>query len=207
MEPDTLSRREKEIERHRREILQAAEKVFAERGYVSATMEEVARKAEFGVGTLYKFFENKADLYTAILSHKLHLMEERVYTELEKGENPTEKIKNCFRVRLSLFWDYPDFFRLLCNETAATVCDPRAGFNPEITRRYELFLEKLEKIFEEGVRGGEFKEMQASTLTLAFEGILRAYLVRVARSESLPERNRKEERDIMQLFLEGACRV
>jgi AcrR family transcriptional regulator len=47
------SRRERERLARRREILEAARKVFAARGYEGSTLDEVAREAEFAKGTLY----------------------------------------------------------------------------------------------------------------------------------------------------------
>jgi TetR/AcrR family fatty acid metabolism transcriptional regulator len=58
-----LSRKEREYQTHRKEILSAAEGVFAEKGFFSSTMSEIAERAEFGTGTLYKYFKSKDDLY------------------------------------------------------------------------------------------------------------------------------------------------
>ncbi len=49
------TRRERERERHRREILEAALKVFARAGYHRATMQAIAREAEFAVGRSIAF--------------------------------------------------------------------------------------------------------------------------------------------------------
>ncbi|TXT67534.1 MAG: putative TetR family transcriptional regulator [Promethearchaeota archaeon] len=62
----TMTRKERERERHRIEILTAAEKLFLEQGYDDTTMKEIARKAEFSKGTLYNYFDSKKDLYLAI---------------------------------------------------------------------------------------------------------------------------------------------
>jgi AcrR family transcriptional regulator len=57
--PDTsLSRRERERRRRRQAMLDAAQSVFAEKGYARATLDEIAERAEFGKGTLYNYFEN-----------------------------------------------------------------------------------------------------------------------------------------------------
>ena len=47
-------------------ILLAARDVFAEHGY-EASMEQIAARAEVGIGTLYRRFPNKADLYAAVV--------------------------------------------------------------------------------------------------------------------------------------------
>ena len=70
-----LSRKEREYLRHKEEILWAAEEVFSEKGYVSATVDEIAQRAEFAVGTLYRFFENKSELYSETVLTRMRMME------------------------------------------------------------------------------------------------------------------------------------
>ncbi|MFC1541850.1 TetR/AcrR family transcriptional regulator [Candidatus Latescibacterota bacterium] len=64
---DNLSRRERQKAMHRREIMDAAIKVFAEKGYHEATLEEISQEAEFSKGALYLYFSNKEDIMTSIL--------------------------------------------------------------------------------------------------------------------------------------------
>ena len=61
-----VSRRERERQGHRREILAAAVKLFSRKGFEKTTMADVAAEAEFAVGTLYKFFKDKQELYRTI---------------------------------------------------------------------------------------------------------------------------------------------
>jgi len=60
------SRREREKLRQRQEILDVALNLFSKKGYHNISMHEIAKEAEFAIGTLYKFFRNKEDLYQAI---------------------------------------------------------------------------------------------------------------------------------------------
>ncbi|MEM6335619.1 MAG: TetR/AcrR family transcriptional regulator [Bacteroidota bacterium] len=67
MEPITLSRRERERRMRQRLMLDAARQVFAEKGYRTATLDEIAQRAEFGKGTLYNYFpKGKEELFFAI---------------------------------------------------------------------------------------------------------------------------------------------
>lgn len=64
----SLSRRERERRTRRQAMLRAAERVFAEKGYAHATLEEIAERAEFGKGTLYNYFEGgKEGIFFAVL--------------------------------------------------------------------------------------------------------------------------------------------
>ncbi len=59
-----LSRRDRERLARRTAILDAAQAVFAEKGYEQATLDEVAERAEFGKGTLYNYFpDGKEELF------------------------------------------------------------------------------------------------------------------------------------------------
>lgn len=53
----------------RTQILQAATRVFAEKGYHRATTKQIAREAGLAEGTIYLYFENKAELLLALMEH------------------------------------------------------------------------------------------------------------------------------------------
>ena len=70
-QPKQMPRRERERAQHRCEILDAAERVFVSKGYEAATVEEIAKGAEFSVGTLYQFFAGKRELYECVIERIL----------------------------------------------------------------------------------------------------------------------------------------
>jgi AcrR family transcriptional regulator len=59
--------RDKERARTRKQILSAARRVFADRGFYKSRLDDIARLAGLGKGTLYSYFSNKADLVAAVL--------------------------------------------------------------------------------------------------------------------------------------------
>ncbi len=62
------SRRERRIERRRREILTAAAQIFAGKGYAHTTTKDLAEAADMAEGTLYNYFEGKREILLAILN-------------------------------------------------------------------------------------------------------------------------------------------
>ncbi|RPJ04344.1 MAG: TetR/AcrR family transcriptional regulator, partial [Deltaproteobacteria bacterium] len=54
MEECKLPRREREKLRQRHEVLDVALRLFSEKGYHNVSMHEIAKEAEFAIGTLYK---------------------------------------------------------------------------------------------------------------------------------------------------------
>src|SRR6478736_5642090 len=64
------SRREQRRQQHqalsRLQLLDAAEDVFGRKGFYDTTLKEIADLAEFSVGSVYSFFENKDDLFLSV---------------------------------------------------------------------------------------------------------------------------------------------
>ncbi|PIE75435.1 hypothetical protein CSA17_07505, partial [bacterium DOLJORAL78_65_58] len=92
MTDETLSRKEREQQRHRQGILQAAVTLFAERGYHQTTMQMVAEKAEFSVGYLYKHFAGKEEMYQALLAFHIHSLDAIFAAQKARGLSPLEEI-------------------------------------------------------------------------------------------------------------------
>lgn len=79
MESDSkLPRRERERLRHRQEILAAAHKLIEERGIEGLTVDDVAREAEFAVGSIYRHFRSKEELIEALLTELIEPLFEEI---------------------------------------------------------------------------------------------------------------------------------
>jgi len=89
------SRKERERQRHREDILSAALRLFAEKGFHSVSMQEIAAASEFATGTLYNFFPSKEELFFELL---LAAGEESLGIVLPALDGPGDE-----REKLSLF--------------------------------------------------------------------------------------------------------
>ena len=103
-------RREREKEQRRNDIIDAAERIFFNKGWEIATMDDVAEEAELSKGTLYLYFNSKEDLYLAI-----HLRGHEILTNLFKEaateyETGIEKIKAIAKAYHKFYLDYSDYF-------------------------------------------------------------------------------------------------
>ena len=77
-------------ERKRRAILQEAEALFLDRGFVGASVEEVAVRAAVSKQTVYKQFESKAALFVAVVQGMTGLASDRVQHEMQDPETETD---------------------------------------------------------------------------------------------------------------------
>lgn len=92
-------RKQREKKQRRQEIINAARKVFSNKGFNTATMEEIALEAELSPGTLYLYFKNKEELHTVLSIEILeHLSDEiqKVITQDISVENKIEKFYDVF---------------------------------------------------------------------------------------------------------------
>ncbi len=87
-------------EQKRQRILRAAIDVFASKGYFAARMTDVAEAAKVADGTLYLYFEGKEHLLMSIFDSVLGRFIERLDEEIEKIDNPTEKLSIMIRLHL-----------------------------------------------------------------------------------------------------------
>lgn len=73
---------------HRRQVLAAAARLFAARGVVAVSMDEIAREAEVGKGTLYRRYAHKGELCQALLDENTRRLQAEVLERLRDTDAP-----------------------------------------------------------------------------------------------------------------------
>jgi TetR/AcrR family transcriptional regulator len=173
-----LPRREREKLRQRQEMLATALDLFSQKGYHNVSMHEIAAQAEFAIGTLYKFFQNKEDLYHALVLEQCDRFEEALAHAIEDPGDEVEKLRNYVRTKSDRFRSNLPFVRLFLAESRGVSYNLKAGLNEELRRRYYDFLERLASIFERGIKTQRFKNIAAPYfLAAALDSIIDASLL------------------------------
>jgi AcrR family transcriptional regulator len=70
----TAERRQREKDRRRMEIIDAAEEIFFAKGFEETTVEDIAARAELSKGTIYIYFEGKEDLHDAVVERGMNIL-------------------------------------------------------------------------------------------------------------------------------------
>ena len=178
MESCQIPRRERERLRQRQDILMSARDLFSQKGYHNVSMHEVAEKAEFAIGTLYKFFQNKEDLYKALVLEQCDKFEEAVTRGIEEPEDVVEKLRNYVRIRIERFRANLAFVRLILAERRGASFNIKAGLDADLRKRHYAFLEKLASIFESGFKSGRFRRIaDPFHLAVALDSTIDAFLL------------------------------
>ncbi len=202
-ELEKLPRRERQNLRQREEILRTALKLFSEKRYHNVSMHDIAKEAEFGIGTLYKFFSNKEDLYRALIMDTAEKFHHAIAQALEQERNPLRAIKRCVSVHEELFLDHLPVMRLYFAETKGACFNVKAGFDEDLLRLHDEGVKKLASAFEKGVKEKIFRAIDPYHMALALQGIINAFLFRMMED---PARFRKRNKLAVaaDIFLKGA---
>ncbi|MGW5743609.1 TetR/AcrR family transcriptional regulator [Amycolatopsis sp. NPDC003861] len=145
--------------RNRIRVLEAAEKLFAERGVDAVTMDDIAGAAGVGKGTLYRRFGDKGGLAMALLDERERELQERIITgppPLGPGAEPADRLGAFIEAYLELLDRQLDL--VLLSETATTGARFRTG-------AHTLWRRHCRHLFEAG--GAEDAEIAADVLLAA----------------------------------------
>ncbi len=86
------------ISKEKRErIINAATMEFALKGFENANINSIAKKADVSVGSLYKYFENKQDMFLTIIHYSIATMEDMLNELLESDEDILLKVEHIIR--------------------------------------------------------------------------------------------------------------
>lgn len=114
-----LSRKERDRLLRQDDILRAAERVFAIKGYHKATIQDISKDAQYATGTIYLYFKDKEELYFTLIKKKVHTLISLVKEKVNQTEDVKEKIKVLIQEQLGFFEENQDFFRIYSSEKEA----------------------------------------------------------------------------------------
>lgn len=97
-------------EMKKRQILHTAKAVFIEKGYFSASMKDIAEACGMAKGSIYKIFDSKEDLFTAVFED-CHLIMFELARELDRQQGdvtPMERLRR--RIEFQLQYTLENYF-------------------------------------------------------------------------------------------------
>jgi AcrR family transcriptional regulator len=109
----TAERRQREKDRRRNEIIEAAEKVFFAKGYEATTVEDIAAAAELSKGTIYLYFEGKEDLHDAIVERGMEILSKMFQEAFEGASTGLEQIRGIGQAYMRFFRRHSEYFDAL----------------------------------------------------------------------------------------------
>jgi TetR/AcrR family transcriptional regulator len=109
MPPSDRNVRKKE--KRRNEIINAGETLFFSKGYENVSLDEIARKVDLGRSTLYLYFENKEELFFAIVLRGTVILYSLIEEETQKAKTGVEKLAAFRKAYYEFSKTYPDYLK------------------------------------------------------------------------------------------------
>jgi TetR/AcrR family transcriptional regulator len=156
----------------RDKILDAAEALFAKRGYAGIGLSEVAEVVGLGKSSLFHHFKNKPQLYAAVAARILVRIEERLVRSLAVGGDPVTRLERWLDDLSDLLADHPTYARLLLRSLFED--DDLPGNTPEeleCDRAIASILGSCSTLLREGMSSGRFRAVNVRHLLLTLVGV------------------------------------
>ena len=200
-EIEQISRKDRDRQRQQGEIILVAERIFAEKGYHAATIEEIAKESQFAVGTLYKLFKNKDDLYNRVLEAFIQQFMDAFRVKVLSINDSEESIAALISLRLTHFDQHRDFLRVALESPPLNHACAAGSVPAQFVELHDHYIAEVTKIFARGIELGIFDDSDPFYLALSLEGITKAFVAYWARhkpADSLELRIAKLRREFLE---------
>ena len=173
----------------KRKIFETSMKLFAEKGYDATSIEEITATVGVAKGTLYYHFSSKEEIFNFLIEEGMKLLQNSIDIKTAKYPNYIDKVKAIVLIQLKIVARYEDLITILLsqfwgNESRNKMCK----------EHILSYIQKIEKIVEEGIEKGEIKQGNTQAIASEIYGLICSSLVYKERS--------KEEINIMKLYKE-----
>ncbi len=182
------------------QILDAATRVFARKGFRAATTREIAAEAGVSEGTIYNYFDSKYDLLIAI-SKRLALESLHELDALPPEENVRPYVTALIANRFQLLIGHMDLIRALMPEVLVDD-DLRKVYTEEVL---SPALSYLGTLIEDRTKAGVFRKVKTDVVGRAMIGAVMSFGYLWLREPSLLDERSQEElvSEVVGLFLDG----
>tara|TARA_B100000945_G_C20202334_1_gene512050 strand:+ start:121 stop:717 length:597 start_codon:yes stop_codon:yes gene_type:complete len=155
------------------QIMEAAMKVFTQKGYANARMDDIVEEAGLSKGAIYHYYKGKRELFLALIEHWETQTFPDFYIKSEKNLSASDALRNfsneiikVFKKRNYVFHAEVEFWSL-------------SNQDDEVRKRSQILYEKIINLFElvikKGIRTKEFIKVDPRTTAIymlsVFQGI------------------------------------
>ncbi|MEJ2430253.1 MAG: TetR/AcrR family transcriptional regulator [Deltaproteobacteria bacterium] len=161
-------------------IIEAAARVFANKGYSGTLIADIAREAGIGKGTIYEYFPSKQDLFFAVFKWFVGMTqtEAKVSVSVLGGSAP-ERLMALNDALLRSWLDMLDMYSLVMEFWSASASSSmRQRFKGAFKEGYKDFRQIVSALIRDGIETGEFQpEVDAESVAAALVGAWDALLL------------------------------
>lgn len=168
-------------------ILTGALEVFKSKGLDGATMDEIAQKSDFGKATLYYYFHSKEEVFAAILEDGWQKLWASLELVIAGNDSPRQTFINVLLKIAENARNRPGLYEFLFNAPKVIT------FEEQPWKRYqERMYGTIQGLLEDGVKSGEFPNINSQLLFKAMGGLFMGLVLMGDRKKQVSEKDIEE---------------
>ncbi len=169
-------------------ILEAAEKVFSQKGYSQATVDDISDEAQFSKATIYRYFDSKSDIFSEIIMASFLEARKNILRISKKNQSAEERIEGLIKFILSYFRSKKNIARIFLMERSsmkqilgmdidnhAMPIDSKQPIPDNYLKIMKDIFEAMCTIIQEGIDSGEFRRVDAREACFILGAMLRGF--------------------------------
>ena len=179
MSPKIVDKKEK-----RQQILQAAMRVVAGKGIRNVKMDDIAKKAGVGKGTVYEYFSSKEEILHGAVAEFFQRAETAAAKRMFRNVHPLDKLIGLLTSWIDVSEQMPEDFLMMFIDVWA---EGLRQTNPEFIKIFDMkkfyyeYRTMVSTIIRDGIEKGAFRdvdpELSAGSLLAAFDGLMLQWLL------------------------------
>jgi AcrR family transcriptional regulator len=170
MEAKGVTRREREREARKQEVLEITVSLFAERGFHNVSMQEIAEAAEFAVGTLYNLFDSKEAMFNELFENCTSQIKDAFLTILEGPGTEAERLSRFILSQPDILEKHAEFIKLYMAEMGQR--HNKLSEHPERDKLRSIINTALTQMIAQGIQKGLFRAVDPYITARAISSLL-----------------------------------
>lgn len=157
----------------RTRILEAAETLFADRGFAATSVRELAGRAGVNVAMIHYYFGSKAGLYRSLFEFEVGRVRSLLESAAGLEGTARERIASFIRAYTRFLTSHPSVARILQRELLNDSGVLREIVRPQIARNHTI----LSGIIRDGIESREFRDLDAELAPVSLVGMMAFFVI------------------------------
>lgn len=160
---DAISRFQRRREQTARELIEAARRVLAFKGYHDTKIVDIARAANVGVGTFYLYYPTKQAIFFELVDDAVQRLRTQLAAQRASTEDPATQARHGTETFFRFAQDNRELFRIVFGHGAA--------FHDVVRKAQEMFVQDAVANITAGMELGVFRRSRPDVIAQAFIGM------------------------------------
>ena len=194
----TTIKNTKLVQKRRRQIIEAAIKLFARKGFHSATMRELSRAARISHGNIYDYFGSKEDIFAMIHGYLAEENDSRFDAITRGDEGPLDKLRRMIHSEIDVLNRLSEGTLLLYQESHIL----SKKYLKQVLQREREHVRRYEIILEEGIRAKIFRPVNVRVMANLIKVMTQSWIFKRWDLKTHADQREMEE-EIWRLIFQG----